>query len=107
MADLAALRRLREGRFFDGWDGYVAADRVAASEASVQRLIDDLIASKPDCSEDAVRRLVDECVRRFNDMDEDGWICTVEREDIFEQIGRVVDLCGFEYSEDWIGERDW
>jgi len=53
------------------------------------------------------RTAVDACVRRFNDLNDDGWICTIEREDIYEQIGRVIDLCGFDYREEWVGERDW
>lgn len=52
------------------------------------------------------REAVAECIRRFNSLD-DGWICTIEREDICEQIGRVIDACGFECDEDWVGERDW
>jgi hypothetical protein len=54
----------------------------------------------------AARATVDECVRRFNALD-DGWICTLEREDIYEQVGRVVEACGFGYDEDWITEREW
>jgi hypothetical protein len=107
MADTAGLQRLRAGRFFNNWDGCVAADRVAASEASVRRLIDDLLALGPGLSEDAARAAVDECARRFNELDEDGWIHTIERDDIYEQVGRVIDLCGFEYDEEWLGERDW
>jgi hypothetical protein len=106
MADIATLQRLREGRFFDGWDGFVAPEHVEASEASLRRLIDDLIALGPKPTEEAARRAVDACVRRFNDLD-DGWICTIEREDIYEQVGRVVDACGFDCQEDWLDERDW
>src|SRR5437588_13066010 len=113
MADIAGLRRLREERFFGGWDTFVEPERVAAAEASVRRLIDDLLALGPELSEEAARGLVDACVRRFNDLDaggdgdDGGWICTIEREDIYEQVGRVIDLCGFEYGEGWVGERDW
>jgi hypothetical protein len=106
MADFAALQRLREQRFFDGWDEFVAPEHVRDSEASVRRLIDDLIALGPQPTEEAVRRAVDACVRRFNDID-DGWICTIEREDIYDQVGRVVDACGFDCQEDWLDERDW
>ncbi len=106
MADIAVLQRFREKRFFDGWDGFVSSERVEASEASVRRLNDDLIALGPKLTEEAARRLVDECVRRFNAID-DGWICTLEREDIYEQIGRVVDACGFDCQEDWLDEREW
>jgi hypothetical protein len=106
MADLAALQRLRDQRFFESWDDFIAPERVKASEASVQRLIDDLVVLGPQPTEEATRQAVQECVRRFNMID-DGWICTIEREDIYEQIGRVVDACGFNYQEDWLHERDW
>jgi hypothetical protein len=106
MTDIAGLQRLRGERFFAGWDSFVRPDRVAASEASVGQLVEDLISLGSDLSETAARRAVEACVRRFNDMD-DGWIVTLEREDIYEQVGRVVDLCGFGYDEDWIGVREW
>lgn len=106
MADIAGLQRLRDERFFTGWDEFVEAERVAASEASVRQLIDDLIALGPMLSEKKARKAVDACVRRFNALDDDGWICTIEREDICEQIERAIELCGFECDEDWI-DRDW
>jgi hypothetical protein len=106
MGDFATLQRLREQRFFNDWEGYVAPERIEAAEASVRRLVDDLIALNPRPTEAAVRRAVEECVWRFNDLD-DGWICTIEREDIWEQVGRVVDLCGFDCQEEWFDGRDW
>lgn len=106
MADLTALRRRREGRFFEDWDDSISAERVAASESNLRRLIDDLLALGPGPTEEAARRVVDACVRRFNDLD-DGRICTIEREGIFDQIGRVIDACGLDYDEDWLDERDW
>jgi hypothetical protein len=106
MVDQAVLRQLREQRFFLGWDEFVRPDRVEASEDSLRRLVDDLLALPPEPTEGAVRLAVDECVRRFNALD-DGWICTIEREDIYERIGRAVDACGFDCDEGWLGGRDW
>lgn len=106
MVDIPGLRHLREGRFFSGWDQSVSLERVEAASTSMRRLVDDLIENGPSMSEAAARAAVDECVRRFNHLD-DGWIGTIEREDIFEEIGRAIDLCGFEYDEEWLGERDW
>lgn len=106
MSRKTALQKLRKERFFEGWDEFLKAQHVAASEASMKRLIDELIALGPRLTEGAARRAVDECVRRFNDLD-DGWICTIEREDICEQIYTVVEACGFECDEDWTSERDW
>jgi hypothetical protein len=105
MANQAALQLLRAQRFFNSWDEFVTPQRIAASEANVRRLIDDLLALGPTLNEEAARLAVDQCVRRFNDLD-DGWICTIEREDIYEQIGRVVYACGFDYREDWLNERE-
>jgi hypothetical protein len=106
MAVRAALKKLCGERFFDGWDEFLSPERVRASEDSVRRLVDDLLALGPEPDERAARSAVDACVRRFNDLD-DGWICTIEREDICEQVGRAVEAAGFECDEDWLGERDW
>jgi len=106
MPDIAGLRQYREVRFFANWDGFLAPESVAASEAIVRGVIDYLIAIGPGLSEDVARAAIAAGVRRFNDLDE-GWICTIEREDIYEQFGKVIDLCGFKYDEDWTNERDW
>lgn len=107
MADIVGLERIRNERFFVNWDEFVSPERVAASEANIRRLVDDLLALGHELAEEAARAAVDDCVRRFNALDDDGWICTLEREDIYEQIGRAIDLCGFEYGEDWASNRDW
>jgi hypothetical protein len=106
MADCGSLQLLREQRFFESWDEFISPVHVEASEANVRGLVDDLIALGPKPTEAAARCAVDECVRRFNARD-DAWICTTEREDIYEQIGRVVDACGFDCQEDWLDEREW
>ncbi|HEX4610604.1 MAG TPA: hypothetical protein VH092_20610 [Urbifossiella sp.] len=72
MADSTGLRRLREERFFDGWDGSVDPERLTASEACVRRLIDDLLSLGLELSEEAARAAVDALVHRFNDLDDDG-----------------------------------
>jgi len=100
------MQQLRERRFFENWDGHVAPERVQTSEAILRRLIDDLLALGSAPTEPAVREAVTACVRRFNEID-DGWICTIEREDIYEQVGQIIDICGFEFDEDWVDERDW
>lgn len=107
MADIASLEGLREDRFFAGWEEFISPDRVAASEASIRILIDDLLALSPKRTEAATRAAVRECICRFNGLNDSGWICTIEREDIYEQIGQIIDRCGFDYDEDWISERNW
>lgn len=107
MLDIVALRQHRDQRFFAAWNGSVPQESVADSEGSIRRLVDTLIVLGPTASESAVQRAVHECVERFNKMDQ-GWICTIEREDICDCLGRVVDLCGMDGSADWIAEnREW
>lgn len=106
MTDQNALRQLRDRRAFGGWDEFISPERVQASEDSIRMLIDDLLALGSEFSEAAARLAVEKCVRRFNALD-DGWICTTEREDICDQIGLVIDACGFDCQDDWLGERDW
>ena len=105
--DLDALKQHREQRFFQAWDGFVAADRIHVSEEAIRRLIDEMVAIGPALDERTARRLVRRSVIRFNAIN-DGWICTIEREDICEELDRIIELCGFSCDdEDWLAGRDW
>ncbi|HEY2587451.1 MAG TPA: hypothetical protein VGI81_17025 [Tepidisphaeraceae bacterium] len=106
MSDLAALKQRRERPPFQGWKGSVPDEKIAAAVNIINRLIGQVIALGNEPDEDDVRTAVSECVTRFNDLD-DGWIMTIEREDIAEAIFAVVDLAGFEADEAWIDDRDW
>ena len=106
MSDIAALKVQREKPLFDEWAGHVSDERIASVTRALRELIDDLIALGPDPDEDDARELVDKCVRRLNDLD-DGWITTIEREDLCEAIYQIIDLAGFKGDEDWTEERDW
>ncbi len=47
------------------------------------------------------------CVERFNALDE-GFICTIEREELCEILEEVGEFCGLDSEEDWVGPmRDW
>ena len=61
-------------------------------------------------SRDQVQAEIDVGVREFNDLDEsreDSWIMTIEREDISEVLWGIIELCGYDADEEWLGERDW
>jgi len=45
-------------------------------------------------------------VLTFNELN-DGWICTIEREDIFDTICEAIELCGLSCDEDWLDDREW
>jgi hypothetical protein len=106
MSDAPSLKQLRRRRPFKQWNRYVAPDVVTASEESVRTLIDALIALGPEPKERFVRKEVTRCVKRFNKLDT-GWICTIEREDIYECVCEIVEACGFDCDEDWLDDRDW
>jgi len=101
------LAKVRGKRHFKSWDTFVDAKRIAKSEKSIDKLIDDLILLGDEPDEKKARRAVARCVKRFNTMDDDGWICTIEREDICEVIANLVTTCGFEDDDDWYDDRDW
>jgi hypothetical protein len=106
VSDIAALKLHRSKPLFAEWAGHVSDDRIESVSGALRELIDDLIALGPDPEEDDAREAVDKCVRQLNDLD-DGWITTIEREDLCEAIYKIVDLAGFEGDEDWTEERDW
>jgi hypothetical protein len=101
------LAKVRGKRHFKSWDTFVDCPLVSRSEASIDKLIDDLILLGDEPDEAKARQAVARCVRRFNRMDDDGWICTTEREDICEVMDSLIETCGFEPGEDWQEDRDW
>ena len=101
------LAKLRGKRHFEGWDTFVDDKLVKRSEASIDKLIDDLITLGDEPDEGKARKAVARCVKRFNRMDDEGWINTIEREDICDVIDGVVAACGFEPDDDWYEDRDW
>jgi hypothetical protein len=106
MFNIAGLKLQREKSWFAEWAGHVSDERIESVTRALRELIDDLVILGPDPDEDDAREAVNKCVRRLNDLD-DGWITTIEREDLCEGIYQIVDLAGFKGDEDWTGERDW
>jgi hypothetical protein len=106
LSDIAALKVWREQPLFAEWAGDVSGERIESATRALRVLVDDIVALGPDPEEDDAREAVDKCVRRLNALD-DGWITTMEREDLCEAIDKIVDLAGFEADEDWTDEREW
>ena len=104
--NIDALKQLRDTRFFEAWDGFVSAERVNASEQIMRELVDTLVAADFPAGEPAVRQAVQVAVARFNQAD-DGWIDTIEREDICDQLSELVEVAGFSCEDDWLGGREW
>jgi hypothetical protein len=106
MSGIPELKQRRDEPFFREWAGHVPDVRLAESVASVRSLIDDLIAAGSPPDEAPARDAVARCVQRFNHID-DGWISTIEREDICETICTLVDLAGLQCDDDWTADREW
>lgn len=106
MTNESELRTFLKRRFFSSWDGFVSDERIQAAEACMQSLLRKLIAMGLAMTEESAREAVRQCVQEFNDIDA-GWICTIEREEIYTQIGRLIRACGFTCREDWLSGRNW
>ncbi len=107
MSNLQALKLRVSEPCFKGWVGSVTPERIERSEELLQQLATALTALGETSAESDARQLVDACIRAFNVLDDDGWINTIEREDIYEAICQLVELAGFECDEDWFEEREW
>jgi hypothetical protein len=110
MSNLPELLQRRDRRAFARWDEFISAELVAKSEEAVQGLINRLIALGASPTREQVQAEIDRCVQRFNELDTsvpNSWIFTIEREDIAEVLWKLIDLCGFDGSEEWLRERDW
>jgi hypothetical protein len=106
MSDLPALKQRRENPPFREWKGSVPDDKIAAAVDSIGKLIDRVVSLGGTPDEEDVRSAASDCVKQFNELD-DGWIMTIEREDIADAILGVVQLAGFEADDDWIEDRAW
>jgi len=105
MSDLTALTQLRERSLFATWP-VRRRDRQTAAVDAIRQLISKVIAIGANPNGSDVRLAISACVRTFNALD-DGWIATIEREDIAEAIFDVVRLAGFQCDDGWIADREW
>jgi hypothetical protein len=105
----ATLDDLRK-RPFKGWEGFVEPEQLRAARKVIRDTLDALLALGLDAPEPLKINLFHRAVERFNQIDYegDGWICTIEREDICELLDDLADLVGLEeYDDALTGRRDW
>ena len=95
---------------FAGWQGYVEPAQLRGSRKIMRQAIDALEALGPEPPEWAVLDVLRRTVERFNELEDetDGFIDTIEREDICERLSDLVHLTGLEGLDEladyW---RDW
>ena len=106
LSGIDALIERRKQPLFGGWAGFVSDERMRQSVGSVTQLIDDLVALGSTADESSVEKSVRRCVECFNDID-DGWITTIEREEICDAISQIVSLGGLTFDEAWLDARDF
>jgi hypothetical protein len=69
--------------------------------------LDALIALGPKGSVKDSKDVLRRCIERYNELDE-GFICTIEREELCDILYEIGDLCGLGSEGDWVDEwRDW
>ena len=109
MIDTEQLRDYSQKAILTSWDGEVRETAVKSTREILREFIDMLLALGADPPIESIESAFVTCVRRLNELDmEDQFICTIEREDLCEELWTIGDICGAADSiDDWIGERDW
>lgn len=109
--DVDSLRQLRarllkeKPSIFGNWG--ITPDQVEACWNNLITTLDALIALGEDGTEEDATEVLQQCVERYNDLDE-GFITTLEREELCELLYQIGDLCGMDEEEEWVDEwREW
>jgi hypothetical protein len=91
--------------YFDDWP-ITPAQRQACWQNLVQT-VDALIALGPRGTAEGATEILRQCVERYNELDE-GFICTLEREELCDILYEIGECCGPDSEDDWVDEwRDW
>ena len=93
----------------DGWFGDWPATPAQreACRANLAETVDALIALGPGGTADAARDVLRGCVERYNELD-DGFIATIEREDLCAILYEIGEHCGLDAGDEWVDEwREW
>ncbi len=109
----ATLDRLRKRRFLRAWDPeYLPPAAVEDSRENFRQTVKALVELGPNPSSRGVLRILKQCIERFNELNEryDGFIETVEREEICDEFREIVHAAGLRgerydnLADRW---RDW
>jgi hypothetical protein len=102
MQDVEQLRQLRGRPYFADWP-----EHREEAQALMRATIDKLVSLGPTAGRDAVMRELRAAVERFNELD-DGFIGTIEREDLCDALYKIGEAAGVPSDEEWVDEyRDW
>jgi hypothetical protein len=91
--------------YFSDWP--ITPEQREACWQALAQTVDELIALGPRGSAKAAADVLRRCVERYNELD-DGFICTIEREELCDILYQLGDYSGLDGEEDWVDEwRDW
>ena len=100
--DIEQLRQVRAEIGFPDWP-----EQREAVEDLLRGTVDALLALGPSAGEAAVMDRLRAAVGRLNEMD-DGFIGTLEAEDLCNALYRIGEAAGVSLDEEWVDEhRDW
>jgi hypothetical protein len=103
MQHLEQLRQLRGRVSFPDWDAGHRRD----VENLLRAMIDELLALGPGARDEAVMDKLRGAVEGLNQLD-DGFIGTIEREDLCDALYKIGEAAGVSADEEWVDEyRDW
>ncbi|MGF1579993.1 MAG: hypothetical protein ACFCD0_11590 [Gemmataceae bacterium] len=88
---------------FQSWEGFVTQEKIDATRRTFQHLLDRLIGLGVQASHDDVVKQFELCVEALNQLDlKDQFICTIEREELCEQLYNNGQECGMPEDEDLV-----
>ncbi|QEL14923.1 SMI1/KNR4 family protein [Limnoglobus roseus] len=109
-SNLAALRARGRQPSFAHWKGTISPELIVQCEDAVTRLAARLVALGPNPTKRQVRGAINGGIKRFDELQwikGDPWIGLPEQKDICDALHELIDLTGFEASEEWTEIRDW
>jgi hypothetical protein len=100
-------QRMADGKIADLDDWGATAQQRTAVRRALLGALDKLIALGRYGKVEDATEILRTCVERLNAVDE-GFICTIEREELCEILYDIGGFCGMPADEDWVDEwRDW
>jgi hypothetical protein len=108
IASLTAYRKRltdEKASYFSDWP--VSPEQREACWQNLAQTTDSLLALGPQGTVEDASDVLRRCVERYNELDE-GFIGTIEREELCDILYALGDECGLGGEDEWVDEwRDW
>jgi hypothetical protein len=105
------LEKLQAETPFSSWEGHVSPEALGESRLIYTSTLSKLAEIGPGKPEDVYIPVLNRYIEEFNRIDEEyEFIETIEREDICEQLGKILDVLkipGIAECDDLPAERNW